>query len=77
MSFIFKYSFNENILIVIVGGMLLFAEAINTSIEHLCNFVESNQNEKIKIIKDIAAGSVLITGITFFVVNIWFLIEKS
>ena len=75
ISFIFKYSFNENLLLVIIGGILLFAEAINTSIEKLCNFVEPNYNQHIKIIKDISAGSVLIIGVTFFIINILFVLK--
>ena len=45
------------VLIIVVTAMVLFAEIMNSAIEALCDFVESQHNEKIGIIKDIAASS--------------------
>jgi diacylglycerol kinase (ATP) len=42
---------------------LFFAEIINSAIEALCDFVEDRHNEKIKVIKDMAAAAV---GISMF-----------
>ena len=39
------------------------AEALNTAIERLCDKIEPNKDDKIKIIKDIAAGAVLLSSI--------------
>lgn len=52
------------LLILVVTAMVLVAEIFNSAIEALCDFVETQHNEKIKIIKDIAAAAV---GITIFV----------
>jgi diacylglycerol kinase len=52
------------LLILIVTAFVLVAEIFNSAIEALCDFVETRHNEKIKIIKDIAAAGV---GITIFV----------
>lgn len=42
---------------------MLAAEIFNSAIEALCDFVETRHNEKIKVIKDIAAAAV---GISIF-----------
>ncbi len=56
------------LLILVVTAFVLVAEIFNSAIEALCDFVETQYNEKIKIIKDIAAAGV---GITIFV---WFIV---
>ena len=53
----------DSVLIIVVTALLLFAEIMNSAIEALCDFVEARQNEKIGIIKDIAAAGV---GIVMF-----------
>jgi len=51
------------LLIVVVTAFVVFAEIVNSAIEALCDFVEERHNEKIKVIKDIAAAAV---GIAIF-----------
>lgn len=51
------------LLIVVVTAFVVFAEMMNSAIEALCDFVEERHNEKIKVIKDIAAAAV---GIAIF-----------
>ena len=51
------------LLILVVTALVVFAEIVNSAIEALCDFVEERHNEKIKIIKDMAAAAV---GITLF-----------
>jgi diacylglycerol kinase (ATP) len=52
------------LLILIVTAFVLVAEIFNSAIEALCDFVETRHNEKIGIIKDMAAAAV---GIAMFV----------
>jgi diacylglycerol kinase (ATP) len=55
--------------------LVLVSELFNTTIEALCDFVESQQNEKIRVIKDIAAAAVGISiGIwaVILAAEIWF-----
>lgn len=56
------------ILIALVTGLVLVAEMFNSAIEALCDFVEDRHNEKIKVIKDIAAAAVGITILMWFLV---------
>lgn len=51
------------LLILVVTAFVLVAEIFNSAIEALCDFVEERHNQKIKIIKDMAAAAV---GITLF-----------
>jgi diacylglycerol kinase (ATP) len=56
------------LLILVVTALVLVAEILNSAIEALCDFVETRHNERIKVIKDIAAAAV---GISIFV---WFVV---
>lgn len=53
----------DSVLIIVVTALVLFAEITNSAIEALCDFVETRHNEKIGIIKDIAAAGV---GVAMF-----------
>jgi len=46
------------LLILVVTGLVLIAEIFNSAVEALCDFVEVRHNEKIGIIKDMAAAAV-------------------
>lgn len=48
----------DALLILFATGLVLIAGMFNSAIEALCDFVESRHNEKIGIIKDIAAAAV-------------------
>ncbi|MDT3735758.1 MAG: diacylglycerol kinase [Denitratisoma sp.] len=51
------------LLILVATAFVVFAEIVNSAIEALCDFVEERHNEKIKVIKDMAAAAV---GIAMF-----------
>lgn len=44
-------------LILLAMGLVLVAELFNSAIEVLCDFVEPQQNERIRVTKDIAAAA--------------------
>lgn len=56
------------LLILVVTAFVLVAEIFNSAIEALCDFVETQHNEKIKVIKDIAAAGVGIAIFAWFIV---------
>lgn len=56
------------LLILFATAFMLVAEIFNSAIEALCDFVETRHNEKIKVIKDIAAAAVGIAIATWLVV---------
>ncbi len=55
-------------LILLATGMMVAAELFNTAIEALCDFVETRHNEKIGIIKDIAAAATGLVILAWWVV---------
>jgi diacylglycerol kinase (ATP) len=60
------------LVILLATAFVVFAEMINSAIEALCDFVEARHNEKIKVIKDIAAAAV---GISIFAWMVVILVE--
>jgi len=60
------------LLIMAATGLVLIAEMFNSAIEALCDFIETNENEKIKVIKDISAAA---TGISILLWVIVLVVE--
>jgi len=56
--------------IVLLIGLVWASEAINTSLEHLCDVVTLEKHEGIRIAKDVAAGAVLIVAITSGIIGL-------
>ncbi len=54
--------------VLAVTGLMLVAEVLNTAIESLCDYVQPNQDVRIKHIKDMAAGA------TFIAIVIWYVV---
>jgi len=52
--------------LVCLGGIItfvLFAEMVNTAVEHLTDLVKSEQHPAARIVKDISAGAVLLSAV--------------
>ena len=65
----FAISRTEWILVVLSATLVLVSEALNTSIEKVCDFMEPNINPKIKTIKDVSAAAVLFAALGAFAVG--------
>ncbi|MBR3488254.1 MAG: diacylglycerol kinase family protein [Bacteroidales bacterium] len=55
--------------LVICIGMVLAAEAFNSAIERMANYLTTERDERIRDIKDLAAGAVLLCAIAAAVVG--------
>ncbi len=75
-GFLLNISNTEWIAICIVIGAVFAAEAINSSIETLADFVSPDYNEAIKHTKDLAAGAVLLMAIAAAIVGFIIFIPK-
>lgn len=64
----FTISNTEWGLLIISLGLLLAAEMLNTVVEEFMDHISKDFNPAVKIIKDCAAGFVLITAITVFAI---------
>lgn len=57
-------------LLMLAIGLVLVAEALNTAIEKLVDLVSPEYDEQAKLIKDVAAGAVLLAAVTSLVIAI-------
>ncbi len=64
----FHITTQEWINILLVSALVLSLEAINTAIEKLCDMHTKEIHPQIKLIKDVAAGAVLIAAIFALVI---------
>ena len=76
MAFILKVSIIEWIILVLLIGAVLAAETINTTIENLVDMYTKEYDEKAKVVKDTAAGTVLILAITSAIIGLIIFIPK-
>ena len=62
-------------IVYIVTICVTFAfEVLNTAVEHLCDSVSDEPRPDIRLIKDIAAGAVLMSSLSFFLSEIVFIV---
>lgn len=67
------------LLILVATGLVLVAETLNSAIEALCDFVETRRDERIKVIKDVAAAAVGLAIVVWAVVVVaesWSLVAR-
>jgi diacylglycerol kinase (ATP) len=67
LAFYFRLWIDFEVLLL-VTALVLVAEMFNSTIEAICDFMETRQNEKIRIIKDIAAAATGVAIMTWSVV---------
>ncbi len=70
------FTTNEWIAVTICIGVVLSAEAMNTALEELADEVTEERKERIRRVKDMAAGSVLISSIASVVVAVLIVSKK-
>ncbi len=64
----FQISTSEWSVLILAFASLLSAEVINTSIENFADFLIPKKSEAIRIVKDLAAGFVLINAVACFLI---------
>lgn len=74
-SVIFKFTYVENLILGVCIGMVVVTEILNTCIEKLCDVVSPNIDERIKVIKDMAAGAVLFASLVAFILGMFMVIQ--
>ena len=72
----FHISANEWMFIVFSITLVVLTEMINTSIEKLCDFIHTDRHPQVEIIKDIAAGAVLISTLASFCTGVIIFLPK-
>jgi diacylglycerol kinase len=69
LAFLLGLSTTEWLCVILVIAMVLTAEMLNTAIEKICNFIHPQYHLKIKMIKDISAGAVLVVAIASAIIG--------
>ncbi|WP_240510198.1 diacylglycerol kinase family protein [Virgibacillus profundi] len=72
----FQLSKIEWVVILLVIGLVLVTELINTAIEKMIDYLKPDIHPSAKAIKDIAAGAVLIAAITAVLIGLIIFIPK-
>ena len=73
---VLRLTWNEWIAITLCIGFVLTSEAMNTALEELADEVSEERKERIRRVKDIAAGAVLISSIAAAVVAALILLKR-
>ena len=68
LGFYFNISMTEWMIQFIVIGMVLVAEALNTAVEKIADFIHPDFHVKIGFIKDIAAGAPAFAAFTSLII---------
>ena len=56
-------------ILILTIGSVLFAEMINTAVENVLDVYSEEYDEKIKIVKDISSGAVLMVSIISVIIG--------
>jgi len=75
-GFIFKINPVEWALIVFAIGMVLVSELFNTTVEYLVDFISPGYSKKAGVIKDLAAGAVLIAAVISVIIGLIVFLPK-
>lgn len=70
LGFTVSLSSIQWILVLFCIGLVISLEMINSAIEKYCDLVTTNFHPGIKIIKDVAAGAVLVASITSLIIGL-------
>ncbi|MFD1363022.1 diacylglycerol kinase family protein [Lentibacillus salinarum] len=57
-------------IIIVVIGLVLVAEMLNTAVEKMLDYVKPTVHPQAKVIKDIAAGAVLVAAVVAVIVGL-------
>ncbi|MGE4554558.1 MAG: diacylglycerol kinase family protein [Candidatus Paceibacterota bacterium] len=70
LGILFKISYEEWLILVLVIGFILTLEILNTFFEELLDILEPDYSKKIKVIKDLSSAAVLMMSLTAFILGI-------
>ena len=76
-GFAFKITAIEWMIILLCIAIVIALEMMNNALEKLCDKVEPDHNQVIKIIKDVSAAAVLWTTIISIVIGLIIFIPKA
>ena len=72
----FKINIIEWMICIVLFGLVISMELMNTAIENAVDLITKEKNEQAKIVKDVAAGAVLVSAISSAIVGFIIFIPK-
>lgn len=75
-GFLFRISYMEWIAVLIVIGMVISAEILNSSLERTADFVKVERDDRKRDIKDLGAAAVLVCAIVAVLVGLIIFLPK-
>ncbi|WP_084268736.1 diacylglycerol kinase family protein [Oceanobacillus damuensis] len=75
-GFVFRLSNVEWAIVTLAIGLVLMAEVTNSAIEKTIDYLKPEIHPSAKVIKDIAAGAVLISAVIAFIVGLLIFFPK-
>jgi diacylglycerol kinase len=76
LGLLLKISYTEWLTVVIIIGLVIATELINTAFEALVDLVSPNYHPLAKVVKDTAAAAVLVFAITSVIIGIIIFLPK-
>jgi len=76
LGFWLKISYTEWLVLVVAIGFVLSLEMLNTMVETILDIIEPNKSPKVKQVKDIIAGAVLIACLTALILGFIIFLPK-
>lgn len=70
LMIVFGVSLQEKIIVILLIALVLSSELINSQIEKILNILQPNQEQKIKIIKDMSAAAVVLICMGALIIGI-------
>lgn len=77
VSYVLKLDEVKSSILIICIGITISFEMVNTAIEHFINLKIQHYSKVVKVIKDVAAGAVLISAIISFIVGLKIFLTKA
>ena len=74
LAYLLHFTSNQFLILIITIGFVVVAELYNTAIEEMTNLLSPEYNQQAGVVKDIAAGAVLVSAITAAIVGAWLFI---
>lgn len=70
LMFLFKVSLYEKLILILITTFVMTLELINSRIERILDIFQPNHDPRVKIIKDISAGAVLLACLGALIIGI-------
>ncbi|HUX83916.1 MAG TPA: diacylglycerol kinase family protein [Chitinophagaceae bacterium] len=69
LGFLVRLHSGQWTLVILSIGLVLTAEAFNTCVEKLCDLVHPGPDDRVRFIKDVSAGAVLLASVVAAIVG--------